>query len=82
MFYLDTLCDGKYSISEVKGNKDLILRYDIYGNITNTKLSQEDKTFGYNTLEYTPQNNLTYIKARFYDSSTGSFISIDMNVVL
>ena len=69
--------DEQYSISEVKGNKDLILRYDIYGNITNTKLTQEDKTFGYNTLEYTPQNNLTYIRARYYDSSTGTFISKD-----
>ena len=53
------------------------LRYDIYGNITNTKLTQEDKTFSYNTLEYTPQNNLYYVKARYYDPSLSSFISKD-----
>ena len=61
------LYDGKYSVSEViSKDNTLSLRYDIYGNIL-TPLSQEDKTFSYNTLEYTPQNRLYYIKARYYD---------------
>ena len=75
------LYDGKYSISEISLNTNndntLSLRYDIYGNITNTNLSQEDKIFSYNTLEYTPQNKLTYIRARYYDASISSFITKD-----
>ena len=71
------LYDGKYSVSEViSKDNTLSLRYDIYGNIL-TPLSQEDKTFSYNTLEYTPQNNLYYVRARYYDPSLSSFISKD-----
>ena len=52
------------------------LRYDPYGNITQGAPKQ-DRTFGYNAEQYTPQTGLQYLRARHYDPKTGTFTSQD-----
>ena len=71
------LYDGRGSVSEVLSSNGVTAqRYDIYGELTAGE-PEQDRTFGYNGEQYTPQNGLTYLRARHYDASTGTFTTKD-----
>ena len=78
--------DRLYPISDAIGNVRFVLgsdgtllgryQYDPYGNVT----SQEGtvaNTFGFATEQHDPETNLTFLRARYYDPETGTFLSRD-----
>ena len=70
--------DGRGSVKKVV-NAGTIVRdyeYDPYGNIVKGAPTQ-DRMFGYNGEEYTPQSGLIYLRARHYNPSTATFTSKD-----
>ena len=70
--------DGRGSVSEeIKDNRTVYrLRYDGYGNIT-SYINTQNRIYGYDGEEYTPQTGLIYLSARNYDPLTGRFTTRD-----
>lgn len=70
--------DGRGSVKKVINGNTVVrdYEYDPYGNITNGAPSQ-DRMYGYNGEEYTPQSGLIYLRARHYNPSTATFTSKD-----
>lgn len=69
--------DGDEAIAEVKsdGTSAVSYQYDVYGNITNQSGSlYDERQFA---GEQADPTGLTYLRARFYDSTTGRFLSRD-----
>ena len=72
------LYDGRGSVSEIteNGNVTATLRYGAYGELLKGAPAQ-DRTFGFNGEQYTPQNGLQYLRARHYDPNAGVFTTQD-----
>ncbi len=70
--------DGRGSVKKVVNGSTVVrdYEYDPYGNITKGAPLQE-RIYGYNGEEYTPQSGLIYLRARHYNPSTATFISED-----
>lgn len=68
------------------GNSAAEYKYDAFGNITsstgtatlgNGKFLKDEQPFRYTSYFYDKESNLYYLKARYYDSSIGRFLSRD-----
>lgn len=72
------LYDGRGSVSEITSNGRVTatLRYDVYGELR-SGAPEQDRTFGFNGEQYTPQNGLQYLRARHYDPAMGVFTTQD-----
>ena len=70
--------DGRGSVKKVVNGNTVVRNYDYdpYGNITKGAPAQE-RIYGYNGEEYTPQTGLIYLRARHYNPSTATFTSED-----
>jgi len=71
--------NGLGSITSISGSAGTISNtytYDAFGNVTNFTGSLSNP-FGYNGREYDEETGLDYYRARYYDSTTGRFISED-----
>ncbi|MBO4617184.1 MAG: hypothetical protein J5717_07505 [Lachnospiraceae bacterium] len=70
--------DGRGSVKKVVNGSAVVRDYDYdpYGNITKGAPAQE-RMYGYNGEEYTPQTGLIYLRARHYNPSTATFTSED-----
>ena len=71
--------DGRGSVSELTGKSGQLLntlRYTPFGKITEGG-SEEDRIFGYNAEQFTPQSELIYLRARHYSPDMGTFTTQD-----
>ena len=71
--------DGRGSVSELAaqaGGLINTLRYTPFGVITKGA-PVEDRVYGYNAEQYTPQNDLIYLRARHYSPVMGTFTTQD-----
>ncbi len=72
------LYDGRGSVTLVV-NKDNIVasyNYDPFGNITNS-IEEIGSFYGYNSEDTNPVTKLQYLRARYYDTENGRFMSAD-----
>ena len=75
----DSAAAGRYDLAE----EDLFLRYDeglardSEGNIVPGGVSENFVGFAFNGEEQSRRTGLQYLRARYYDSSSGNFISMD-----
>ncbi len=75
----DSAMAGRYDLAE----EDLFLRYDeglardSEGNIVPGGVSENFVGFAFNGEEQSQRTGLQYLRARYYDSSSGNFISMD-----
>lgn len=76
--YSDYLCDGRGSVSQtvVAGTVELSLRYDAYGVIT-SEVDVNFVGFAFNGEESNTLTGLQYLRARYYDTELGSFLTAD-----
>jgi RHS repeat-associated protein len=74
------LTDYQGSVRDIVNNQGQLLnhiRYDSFGNITSQSNANLDFRFSYTGREFDEEIGLYYYRARYYDSSTGRFISED-----
>lgn len=75
----DSAVAGRYDLAE----EELFMRYDeglardSEGNIVPGGVSENFVGFAFNGEEQSQRTGLQYLRARYYDSSSGSFISMD-----
>ncbi|MCQ4637796.1 DUF6531 domain-containing protein [Anaerovorax odorimutans] len=74
------LYDGKGNVAQNMdsgaGTITRSLRYDVFGEITEGA-EENDVLYGYNGEEHIQNVNLQYLRDRYYDPQTGSFVSQD-----
>ena len=75
-----TLTDSQGSVREVIDNTGAVkdsLAYDAFGNITHESDATERGRYGWTGRELDVETGLQYNRARYYDSTTGRWISQD-----
>lgn len=72
------LYDGRGSVSQVVNANEIVeaYTYDPFGNVTGGAPDFES-FYGYNAEETNPVTGLQYLRARYYDSTTGRFSTAD-----
>jgi RHS repeat-associated protein len=74
------LTDYQGSVRDIINNQGQLLnhiRYDSFGNITQQTNANLDFRFSYTGREFDEEIGLYYYRSRYYDASTGRFISED-----
>ncbi|BCN29431.1 cellulose binding domain-containing protein [Anaeromicropila herbilytica] len=76
--------DEKNSVEEIQNNSGTVkaeIGYDEFGNVENPDdIGTNGNIFSYTGHVYETESSLLYVKARYYDSKTGRFISEDSNL--